>query len=341
MGALSTFAPVPGAARRAAGCLKGLGRAWLCGLAAWLAVGAVAAQELRIAVSSGPVSLSLYVAQAQGYFEQEGIAVSLRDCASGRACFQMQAQGQADLSTAAELIVALNSFTADDVAIVAVLSASSQHIKLVGRRGAGIGKPGDLRGKKVATVAGTSAQYFLDSWLVFNEIDPRDVTVVALPPDRLGAALAAGQVDAIAIWEPTASAAIDALGSQAVVLPSARVYTQHFSLIASRPIIARREADLVKLLRALARAQRFIAEYPAQAADVLKARLGGSSPGRLAEHDFSLKLDQSLIATMDAQVRWAVRQGLAPSRRRPDNLLHSIEPAPLRKAAPGAVALVS
>lgn len=340
MGSSSTFAPAPGAVRRAAGRLTGLGRTWLCGLAAWLAVGAVAAQELRIAVSSGPVSLPLYVAQAQGYFEQEGIAVSLRDCASGRACFQMQAQGQAELSTAAELIVALNSFTADDAAIVAVLSTSSQHIKLVGRRGAGIGKPGDLRGKKVATVAGTSAQYFLDSWLVFNEIDPRDVTVVALPTDRLGAALAAGQVDAIAIWEPTASAAIDALGPQAVVLPSARVYTQHFSLIASRPVIARREADLVKLLRALARAQRFIAEHPAQAADVLKARLGGS-PGKLAEHDFSLRLDQSLIATMDAQARWAVRQGLAPSRRRPDNLLRSIEPAPLRKAAPGAVALVS
>ena len=44
---------------------------------------------------------------------------------------------------------------------------------------------------------------------------------------------------------------------------------------------------------------------------------------------------------MDAQARWAVRQGLAPSGRKPDNLLRSIEPAPLRKAAPGAVALVS
>ena len=66
MGASSISAAAPGAARRATSRLTGLGRAWLCGLAAWLAVGAAAAQELRIAVSSGPVSLPLYVAQARG-----------------------------------------------------------------------------------------------------------------------------------------------------------------------------------------------------------------------------------------------------------------------------------
>ena len=297
-------------------------------------------QELRIAVSVGPVSLPIYVAQSQDYFAQEGVAVRLTDCTSGRTCFQMQVQGQADLSTAAELLVTLDSFAPkSDAVIVATLSSSTRHIKLVARRGAGIHEPGDLRGKRVATVAGTSAQYFLDSWLVFHEIDPKKVRVSALAPDQLTGALTRGEVDAIAIWEPIASSAITALGSDALVLPSPRIYTQHFNLIAGREVISQREADLAGVLRALARAERFIAEHPPQAARILEARLPGGA-GNLAEHDFKLKLEQSLISTMDGQARWAVRQGLTLGGRGAGNLLRSIDPAPLRKAVPGSVDLV-
>ena len=124
-------------------------------------------------------------------------------------------------------------------------------------------------------------------------------------------------------------------------LPSPRVYTQHFSLIASRQAIARREAELVKLLRALARAERFIAEQPAQAQHILKTRLpGGAGSENFSDNDFRLVLEQSLITTMDGQARWAKSQGLVPSGASPGNLLRSIAPSPLRKAVPGSVSLV-
>ena len=310
-------------------------------VAAFSLLGGAMAQDLRLAVSRGPVSLPIYVAEAQGYFEREGVAVRTHECSSGRSCFQLLAIGQTDLATAAELLVALDSFTGSDVAIIATLNSSAHSIKLVARRGAGIKVPEDLRGKRIATVAGTSAQYFLDRWLVFHEIDPKQVDVVPLAPERLVGALQRHEADAIAIWEPIASTAMAALAPDGLLLTSPRVYIQHFSLIASRQAIAQREADLIKLLRALQRAERFIAEQPAQAQQILKARLKGAiGLENLSEYDFRLTLDQSLIATIDGQARWAMRIGLVPSSGGPGNLLRSIEPALLRKAVPGAVSLV-
>lgn len=316
-------------------------RSKLWALSALVLLAPVLAEELRLAVSRGPVSLPIYVAESQGYFEREGIEVRMLECSSGRSCFQLLAEKQTDLATAAELLVTLDSFTGSDVAIIATLSSSARGIRLVARRSAGIKAPEDLRGKRIATVLGTSAQYYLDRWLVFYEIDPKQVELVALAPDQLARALVRREIDAIAIWEPIQSAALSALAQDALSLPSPRVYTQHFSLIASRLVIARREADLVKLLRALARAERFIAEQPAPAQKILKARLPGEAGSEnLSDNDFRLVLEQSLITTMDGQARWARGQGLVPSGASPGNLLRSIEPSLLRKAVPGSVSLV-
>lgn len=307
----------------------------------WLAPGPAVAAELRLAVSSGPVSLPIYVAHAQRYFENEGVAVRLRECSSGRHCVQMLNQGQADLATAAELLVTLESFKGSDLALIATLSTSTRHIKLVARQAAGIHAPQDLRGKRVATVRGTSAQYFLDSWLVFHEIDPAEVQTVPLAPEQLGAALQRHEVDAVAIWEPVASAAAGALGADARVLPNPRVYTQHFTLVTGRPTIAAQRADLTGVLRALQHAERLITEQPAQARALLSARLHSSSDADLmAEHDYRLQLQQSLIATLEGEARWAVRNGHATPSAPGGNLLRCIDASLLRGIAPLAVSLV-
>ena len=301
----------------------------------------VIGKDLTMAMSRGPVSLLVYVAEDRGFFDEEGISVRTRDCASGRACFQMLADGTVDVATAAELLVTLNSFKRSDLAIIGTLSTSSHQIKLIARRSAGIQEAAHLRGKRIATVVGTSAHYFLDSFLVFHAVDPKSTSVVPLPPDQLVGALQRREVDAIIIWEPLASAAVTALAGDALALPSPRIYTQHFSLITNRRTIGIREAELVRMLRALLRAQQFIANDPSSANAVLRSRLDvgpGLSDTYMKEHDFRIRLDQSLVTTMESERRWAVREGQVGVGA-PGNQLQFIEPSLLRKAATGAVSL--
>jgi len=305
-------------------------------------LGWATADDLTLAVPIGPVSLVAYVAEAEGYFNREGVSIQMRECSSGRACYQLLSEGRVDLAMAAELLVTLNSFKHPDLVIVATVSTSSHQIKLVARRSAGIATPGQLAGKRVGTVAGTSAQYFLDSWLVFHGMDPRQVVIVSLAPDQLVAALQHREVDAIAIWEPLASAAVAKLVDDGIVLPSPRLYTQHFSLVTARQLIASRDADLEKVLRALLRAQNFIVDEPGKAAKILRTRLSiepALAEVSLKEHDFRIRLDQTLLTTMSSQARWAVREGYVQPGSNLNVPLNAIEPEILRRLIPDAVTL--
>lgn len=51
-------------------------------------VAAARAQQLSIAVSGLPLSLPIFVAEAEGDFQAEGLAVRLVDCIGGARCFR-------------------------------------------------------------------------------------------------------------------------------------------------------------------------------------------------------------------------------------------------------------
>lgn len=305
---------------------------------------AATAQTLRLAVSHGPVSLPVYVAAARGLFVREGLQLQMVECSSGRHCVQLMEQGKADIATAAELLVSLAALDRRDLAIVATMSASSAHIKLVARREAGLQRdPKAARGKRLATPSGTSAQYFLDNWLLVNGVDASEVKRVSLPPEQLVGALRRGDVDAIAIWEPLAGEALKALGDEAMVVAAPRIYKQHFSLVGERRTLAQREREVLALLRALDAASKAIRERPDDAKAVLMARLQVGrdfADAHWHEHDYRLVLEQSLVTTMDRQLRWAQGDRESSASAGLANPLGAIEPALLRRAVPGAVQLL-
>ena len=334
--------PRPGLTRRAlvaATWVLAWTLAWGCALA--LFARRAEAAPLTLAVSSGPVSLPIYVAESRGFFKDEGLDLRLRECASGRECYQWLADGAVDVATAAELLVATGSVAHRDLSIFATISASSYQIKLVARRSAQIAEASQIRGKRVGTVLGSSAQYFLDNWLLFNDIDPTSITLVGLAPDKLVKALESRDVDAIAIWEPVAASAAQLLAGDAVTFVSPRVYTQHFNLVSSQATLAQRDADIARLLRALQRAQRAIQSRPDAARALLAERLH-LAPALAAtvmeNQDYRVRLDQSLVTTMQSEARWAARSN--GGGRAGVDLLRTIDPGPLHRLDPTAVGLV-
>lgn len=306
-----------------------------------LAPATSAAQPLRLAASRSPLSLPVLVAQDRGFFAEEGLEVQVADCIGGHRCLRQVLEGKADVATVGDLPIVFNSFERSDFVVLATIGSNREDTKLVTHRRAGIGRPEDLPGKRVGLVHGSSSHYFFDLFMLSAGVDPKSVQAVRLQPEELGPALLAGRIDAAAIWEPYAYEAMKSMPGQATVLPHPDRYVLTFNLVAARAMARTRDDSLVRLLRAVERAQRFITERPAQAQAILQQRL--QLDPQFVEHawptlSFRLALDTSLLRTLEGEARWAEREGHVAGRR-PSNFLDFVHRGPLLRVKPSAVAI--
>lgn len=297
------------------------------------------AQGLRIAVSRTALSLPVFVAEQQGYFAAEGLQAKLDECIGGYRCLKKLLDGTADVATVGDLPIVLNSFERGDYAVIGTIATASDHVRLVAHARSGITTPGHLAGKRIGAVLGSASQYFLDVYLLTLGVDPRELSVIALQPEQMLQALQARKVDAVAIWDPFAYNAIKALGPNGLVLPNSSAYTSTFNLVAHRKLAGTPDAVLVKLLRAIERAERFIQERPDEAKAILRARLDVDQAfvdWAWQGLSYRLGIDQSLITLMESEARWAIREGHVTGRMPPDitTLLHTV---PLKRVNPAAV----
>jgi len=308
---------------------------------AWLSPGPAAADTLRIAASRSPVSLPLYVAQSRGFFADEGLDVTVTDCVGGSRCLRQLLEGQADVATSAESSVIQQAFQHADVAIVATMVHANDNIKLIARRASGALIDHTVQMHSVGVIVGSAAQYALELHLLSVGVDPRRVTMVPLQPEETVAALRDGRIDAVTLWEPYSYVALHGAEPVGLRLPLAGGYIETYNLVGRQALFAHRDDAVVRLLRAVERAEQFIQARPADAQAILRGRLQ-------LDQDFvdwvwaglawRLSLDQALLSTMEGEVRWAQRERHVAEGARP-NVLTLVHPGPLRAIRPDAVGI--
>ena len=299
---------------------------------------AATAQPLRLSVSTTPLSLPIFVAESQGYFVAEGLSLKIDEVIGGHRTLQQVFDDKADVATSSEAVVMFNSFKRNDYAVIATFVTSDDDVRVVTRAGKGIAAVAQLRGRRVATVTGAASHYYLDTSLLLSGVDPKQVQIRSLQPELMVQALEKNEVDAIAIWEPIPFQALTGI-ADATVLPKSRAYLLSFNLIVSKRILGTRDDDLVKLLRAVERAQRFIAAEPAKAQAILRARLHADQKFidyLWPRYNYRLTLAQTQLTTLEGEARWAREEGHVKGERSP-NYLDFIYSAPLRRVRPDAV----
>lgn len=268
---------------------------------------------VMIADAQQPVFALIYIADALGYFEDEGLEVSYRKFDLGKDALSDVLQGHADLATVFQTPTVRRISEGSDVKILTTLHNSARNTGIVGLKSKGIASPADLAGKKIAVPKGTSTEYFIDIVLRTEGIKKSDVEIVDLSaPDSLKA-LKDGTVDAASLFNPFLFSAIQSMDDSITVIHS-DVYQDISVLAGSEFIRPENEVKLVKLLTALRRAEQYIKDNREAAIKITDEWLPQFDTQAVRATweavSFPMKLDNKLTTNMQLETQFYFETGM-------------------------------
>ncbi len=300
------------------------------------------AEKITVAIGSGPVTSLIHIAFENGYFENEGLDLAIQEHTSGKSAFNAVVEGDADLATAADTPIMHAIMRGEKIYILATIASTEHDKMIVARKDKGISIPNDLKGKRIGVSVGTNAEFFMDSFLITHGISRDEVEVINVKSNAMVDTLTSGEVDAVSTWNPHISILQKRLGDNGVTFSGEGIYRETFNIATKQDFANENPETIKKVLRALIKADEFIEENPDEALETVADKIG-MNKATLNEiwelFDFKVTLDQSLLLTLEAQARWAIKNKLTNKTEVP-NYLDYIYLDGLEKVKPEAFRII-
>lgn len=143
------------------------------------------------------------VAQANGAYEKASkSSIDWRKFDSGAEVITAVASGDVQIGYVGSSPLAAAATRQLPIQTFLIATQIGDAEALVTRTGAGIAKPEDLVGKKIAVPFVSTGHYSLLAALKHWQIDPTKVTILNLAPPAIIAAWQRGDIDATYVWDP-------------------------------------------------------------------------------------------------------------------------------------------
>lgn len=269
---------------------------------------------IRVAVLPILDCLPLYIADAQGYFSEEGLMVELVPVTSGPERDQLMQAGQIDAMI--NEIVSVLFYNKEEINVVAVRTARTATeeyplFRIVASQESGITSVDQLKDIPIGISEGTVIEYTTDRILEHAGLKVNEIEKIAVPkiPDRLNL-LASGQLQAANLPDPAASFAI--LNGATLVIDDTTYPEISQSIISFSAEFTRSQPDALRgFLRAVEKAVNDINEDKASWNTLLMEK--GLIPPPLLESyelpDYPTASVPSEAQFADA-MQWALDKGL-------------------------------
>ncbi len=296
--------------------------------------------EVTLAQNPVPHSALPIIAKEKGYFEDEGLDVTVKEFTTGKLCFDAMLGGGAEFSTVAETPIMYAGFSQQPVWVVATIESSPLSVKILARKDKGVTTPTDLRGKKVGTFKGGSAEYFLAQFLKKHGMSMQDVRVTYMAPPALVTAIVRGDLAAIAMWEPHIYNGETGIGADAVTFTGEDIYTETFHIAVMKEYAEQNASTVESFLRALAKAEALIRSNPEEAKETILRAI--SIDPEILDHiwpnfRFDLVLEQEIIDLIEKEAAFAVESGAVPEDSAIPDYQTMFEPRFLRAIQSGSI----
>lgn len=303
-------------------------------------------EKMTFGVETSFLTAPVWVAESKGYFQEEGLDISIKEFSSGKtALATMLNEGNLDMVTVAQTPVMFNSFNRDDYAIIAAMVHSYNDVKVLARPDKGIKDPSDLRGKKIGVTRNSTGHFFLGLFLTYSGMKLSDIEIIYIEASGLPQALTDGTVDAISTWEPHILNAKKLLGENAILIQppgGASIFREDFYFVPNRNFMENNAETLKRFLKAIETAEAFIKENKEEAIHIVSQRLKIDKELVISvweDFEFQLLLDQSILVVLEDEARWAIKNKLTDKTEVP-NYVDYIYPDALESVKPEAVTII-
>ncbi len=213
-----------------------------------------AVQPLKLAINWFPTGDhgAYFVAQEKGYFEQNGLDVSIEYSKGSADSLAKADTGRADIAISDTAVVLAGIARGAKVKIIGMIFDETPQ-NIFSRKDSPLRTPKDLVGKSLGAPPGDSQRMAWPAFARQNGIDPNSVTWVNVEPSAKVAALAAKRVDGVAdllTGRPNYEKAMGA--DQVVELPWAKFGFNMYSMafVASEKTLAERPEQVRAFLKA-------------------------------------------------------------------------------------------
>jgi NitT/TauT family transport system substrate-binding protein len=238
------------------------------------AVGVASAEPIRIGypiwVGFGPI----YLAHNKGFFKAQGVDVDLQVIDDTKVGMAALAAKRIEAYGATPNTVLLYAKADNPFVMVMTLDDSKGGDGVVAHKD--IKSIAGLKGKRVAFLEGSIAQFYLAYLLKREGLTEKDITAVNMgSTGDAGAAFVAGRVDAAVVWEPWLSKGKSAPHGHLLIDSSKTPGLIIDTLAFRQDVVKNRPDDVRKVVRAIGQAVDYWKKNPKESVEIMTKGLGG------------------------------------------------------------------
>lgn len=174
---------------------------------------AYSAETVNIAIQPSAAFVPLYYAKEMGWIEEAlseyGVEVVWNEFESGPPMNESLASGSSDIGVVGDVPIVSAVAAGQENQMIALTCDAPLSYNLLVSPDSEIASVADLKGKKIATVVGSTAHNLVSKLLATADLTIGDVELINISAGDVETVLVNGEVDAAAIWEPTVTRLVD------------------------------------------------------------------------------------------------------------------------------------
>ena len=289
-----------------------------------------------------PYAALIDIAQDQDFFSHNGINLIVTDFSSATTALNAALNNQVNLAISSEYaFVATNVLKQGNLNIIAGID-KAQSVSIVCRKDRGIENIADLSGKKIGLTFQIAPQFYLARFLTLNNIDLQTVDQINMPTTQYVTSIVNGSVDAVVVSDSSISQIENQLPNDTVVWSVQGSQLLNMVVSGRNDWILQHPGLVARFLKSLSQAEDYSVNYPAGARTIVQKQLNITDSvmaEKWSNHQFSLSLDQSLVAIMEDEARWMISNNLTDQTAVP-NFINFIYIEGLNSVKPESVNLI-